>query len=135
MLGGSVAGLLAARVLADHAAEVVVLERDRDADDGERRGVPQRLQVHALLPGGRAQIERWFPGFGREAVEQGALASGPHQSEQWIDDVRAVSAANVILLTPAARSLKRCCAAAPWRCRTCGCYRKRRRACAIATDA
>ena len=100
VLGGSVAGLLAARVLADHADEVVVLERDEDVDevDGERRGVPQRLQVHALLPGGRAQIERWFPGFGREAVEHGAVASAAHQSEQWIDDVRAVSAPNVVLL-------------------------------------
>jgi 2-polyprenyl-6-methoxyphenol hydroxylase-like FAD-dependent oxidoreductase len=100
VLGGSVAGLLAARVLADHADEVVVLERDEDVDDvdGERRGVPQRLQVHALLPGGRTQIERWFPGFGREAVERGAVASAAHQSEQWIDDVRAVSAPNVVLL-------------------------------------
>ncbi|QIG40974.1 hypothetical protein G5T42_17085 [Microbacterium sp. 4R-513] len=54
--------------------------------------------MHALLPGGRSQIERWFPGFGREAVEQGALASEAHQSEQWIDDERAVSAPNVVLL-------------------------------------
>ncbi|TDN90803.1 FAD-dependent oxidoreductase [Microbacterium sp. BK668] len=100
VLGGSVAGLLAARVLADNADEVIVLERDEDMSGGEdgRRGVPQRLQVHALLPGGRAQIERWFPGFGREAVEQGAVASTPQQSEQWIDDVRAVSSPNVVLL-------------------------------------
>ncbi len=100
VLGGSVAGLLAARVLADHAEEVVILERDEDVDvlDGQRRGVPQRLQVHALLPGGRAQIERWFPGFGRDAVEGGAVASAAHQSEQWIDDVQAVSAPNVVLL-------------------------------------
>ena len=99
VLGGSVAGLLAARVLADHADEVVVLERDEDvSSQGERRGVPQGLQVHALLPGGRSQIERWFPGFGREAVEHGAVASEAHQSEQWIDDVRAVSAPNVVLL-------------------------------------
>lgn len=94
------AGLLAARVLADHADEVVIVERDEDVDGGEgqRRGVPQRLQVHALLPGGRAQIERWFPGFGREAVEQGAVASVAEQSEQWIDDVQAVSSPNVVLL-------------------------------------
>jgi 2-polyprenyl-6-methoxyphenol hydroxylase-like FAD-dependent oxidoreductase len=100
VLGGSVAGLLAARVLADHADEVFVLERDEDLDmgEGERRGVPQRLQVHAPLPGGRAQIERWYPGFVREAVEHGAVASAPHQSEQWVDDVRAVAAPNVMLL-------------------------------------
>ncbi|WP_345802227.1 FAD-dependent monooxygenase [Microbacterium sp. AZCO] len=98
VLGGSVAGLLAARVLADHAHEVLVVERDGEAAGEERRGVPQRLQVHALLPGGRAQIERWFPGFGQEAAEQGAVASAAEQSEQWIDDVRAVRAPNVVLL-------------------------------------
>ncbi|MEU4421701.1 FAD-dependent monooxygenase [Actinoplanes sp. NPDC024001] len=101
VLGGSVAGLLAARVLADHAAEVIVVERDdvgRDAAGG-RRGVPQQFQVHTLLPGGRAQIERLFPGFTEEAVSLGAVLSLGHQVQAWADDVRAVQTPNAVLLS------------------------------------
>ncbi|SHN45311.1 FAD-dependent oxidoreductase [Cryptosporangium aurantiacum] len=97
VLGGSVAGLLAARVLADHAEDVVVVERD-DSVDGERRGVPQRFQVHALLPGGRAQIERWFPGFTDEAIGHGAVFTNAHQTQQWADDVCSVTTPNAVLL-------------------------------------
>ncbi|GAA4965488.1 FAD-binding monooxygenase [Actinoplanes utahensis] len=101
VLGGSVAGLLAARVLADHADEVVVVERDEVGEDdaGGRRGVPQQFQVHTLLPAGRAQIERWFPGFTGEAVDRGAVLSLSHQVQAWADDVAAVQAPNVVLLS------------------------------------
>jgi hypothetical protein len=52
VLGGSIAGLLAARVLADHARSVVVIERDAvNAEGRSRAGVPQDRQVHVLLPG------------------------------------------------------------------------------------
>src|SRR5260370_13896902 len=62
VLGGSIAGLLAARVLADHAHRVVVVERDpAGAGDGARPGVPQRQHVHVLLPGGLGWMERWLP--------------------------------------------------------------------------
>jgi 2-polyprenyl-6-methoxyphenol hydroxylase-like FAD-dependent oxidoreductase len=79
VLGGSIAGLLAARVLSDHADEVVVLERDDVALSGEfgggrgpRPGVPQGTQMHALLDAGRRRIDRWFPGFSTELVADGA---------------------------------------------------------------
>ena len=53
VLGGSIAGLLAARVLADHAERVVVIDRDPIGNDtGVRAGVPQGRQVHLLPPGG-----------------------------------------------------------------------------------
>lgn len=41
VVGGSMAGMLAARVLADHFERVTLLERDRYAEDGPvpRRGV------------------------------------------------------------------------------------------------
>jgi 2-polyprenyl-6-methoxyphenol hydroxylase-like FAD-dependent oxidoreductase len=74
VLGGSVAGLMAARVLSDHADEVVIIEPD-DLDEGgtePRPGVPQGSQVHALLPAGQVQLERWFPGFAEEALASGA---------------------------------------------------------------
>jgi 2-polyprenyl-6-methoxyphenol hydroxylase-like FAD-dependent oxidoreductase len=78
VLGGSIAGLLAARVLADHAERVVVVERDEiTGAPAPRPGVPQSTQVHTLLPGGRRQLDRWFDGFSREAVAAGAVQSGP----------------------------------------------------------
>ncbi|MEU4680888.1 FAD-dependent monooxygenase [Micromonospora sp. NPDC023737] len=73
VLGGSIAGLMAARVLSDHAEEVLIVERDpSDVDSGPRPGVPQGSQVHALLPSGQMQLERWFPGVVDEAFALGA---------------------------------------------------------------
>ena len=53
VLGGSIAGLLAARVLADHARTVLIIERDQvDLEGRPRAGSPQDRQGHGLLPGG-----------------------------------------------------------------------------------
>ncbi|WP_305785456.1 hypothetical protein [Symbioplanes lichenis] len=60
--------------------------------------VPQRHQVHALLPGGRAQIERWLPGFTAEALAAGATLSMPAGIEAWVDEERAVTTPSAILL-------------------------------------
>jgi hypothetical protein len=47
VLGGSIAGLLAARVRADHARRVVVIERDVvNAEGRSRAGVPQAYRGH-----------------------------------------------------------------------------------------
>ncbi|HEX6342941.1 hypothetical protein [Umezawaea sp.] len=74
VLGASIAGLLAARVLSDHAEEVLVVERDAGGADGEpRAGVPQGGHVHALLAAGNVQLDRWFPGFTEAAVALGAV--------------------------------------------------------------
>jgi 2-polyprenyl-6-methoxyphenol hydroxylase-like FAD-dependent oxidoreductase len=73
VLGGSVAGLMAARVLSDHAERVLVIERDTfDAGFGPRRGVPQGSHIHLLRHAGRLQLERWFPGFAADAAAAGA---------------------------------------------------------------
>ena len=63
VLGGGVAGLLAARVLADAYRNVVIVERDRMSGTGHRRGVPQAHHVHGLLPRGLAIVEEMLPGF------------------------------------------------------------------------
>ncbi|MGY1620506.1 NAD(P)/FAD-dependent oxidoreductase [Geodermatophilus sp. SYSU D00691] len=74
VVGGSMAGLLAARVLADHFPEVVVVERDHLPDGPEpRRGVPQGWQPHLVLGRGRLIIERLFPGYGDELRAAGAV--------------------------------------------------------------
>lgn len=74
VLGGSIAGLLAARVLAERFAEVVVIERDGldDAIPSYRRGVPQGRHIHALLPRGQQALEQLFPGLTAELGSAGA---------------------------------------------------------------
>ncbi|WP_433532291.1 FAD-dependent oxidoreductase [Micromonospora sp. CA-263727] len=85
VLGGSVAGLLAARVLADHAECVVVIDRDDLHVTGGRPGVPQGTQLHALLPGGFLQLERLFPGFRDQALAQGAVEAPPAARRSYLD--------------------------------------------------
>ncbi|QGV76895.1 FAD-dependent oxidoreductase [Streptomyces ficellus] len=72
VLGGSIAGLLAARVLSDHAEDVVVVEPDAPDEEGGGRGAPHRGQLHALLSMGQTQLERWFPDFTQELLRSGA---------------------------------------------------------------
>jgi 2-polyprenyl-6-methoxyphenol hydroxylase-like FAD-dependent oxidoreductase len=92
VLGGSLAGLLAARVLADHVSRVVII-------DGGRSGVPQSRQVHTLLPGGLAQLERWFPGLTSDARDEGAFLNGPGECAIYADQLRRVRTENSVLLT------------------------------------
>ena len=73
VLGASIAGLLAARVLAETYAQVTVLDRDALAPGvAPRRGVPQGRHVHALLARGQHVLEELFPGLTDELVEQSA---------------------------------------------------------------
>jgi 2-polyprenyl-6-methoxyphenol hydroxylase-like FAD-dependent oxidoreductase len=74
VVGGSVAGLLAARVLSEHFEEVVVLERDPAPPFGEnRKGVPQGQHTHVLLSSGHDILEGLFPGFTEGAARHGAV--------------------------------------------------------------
>ncbi|MFC4408338.1 FAD-dependent oxidoreductase [Haloarchaeobius iranensis] len=74
VLGGSVAGLCAARVLRDAFESVVVLDRDPlPADPVARDGAPQTRHPHVLLEGGRATLEDLFPGFSETLLEAGGL--------------------------------------------------------------
>jgi 2-polyprenyl-6-methoxyphenol hydroxylase-like FAD-dependent oxidoreductase len=74
VIGASMAGMLAARVLAGHVERVTVVERDRLSDGVQpRRGVPQGWQVHALLARGLVGLERLFPGFGQDLQDAGAV--------------------------------------------------------------
>lgn len=73
VVGASMAGLLAARVLADRYATVTVIDRDELPDsDAARGGVPQGRHAHGLMPAGRAALEDFFPGLTAELVAAGA---------------------------------------------------------------
>ena len=74
VLGASMGGLLAARVLADFYRTVTVVERDvLPRDPVNRRGVPQGRHPHALLGRGVAIIAELFPGFFDQLVADGAV--------------------------------------------------------------
>jgi pimeloyl-ACP methyl ester carboxylesterase/flavin-dependent dehydrogenase len=74
VIGGSMAGLLVARVLADHFDHVTVIERDRFPVRPEfRGGVPQSRHLHILLGRGLDISERFFPGIVEELVDGGAI--------------------------------------------------------------
>ncbi|MEV8511462.1 hypothetical protein [Dactylosporangium sp. NPDC051484] len=78
VIGGSLAGMAAARALAEHFASVVVIERDELADDTEpRRGVPQGGHGHVLLVAGQRALDTLFPGLMAELVAAGAVEFDP----------------------------------------------------------
>jgi 2-polyprenyl-6-methoxyphenol hydroxylase-like FAD-dependent oxidoreductase len=73
VLGASMGGLLAARVLADFFDTVTVVERDVLPDGpAVRRGVPQGRHVHVLLARGAQILDELFPGLLSELVADGA---------------------------------------------------------------
>ncbi|MGA4803209.1 NAD(P)/FAD-dependent oxidoreductase [Streptomyces lavendulocolor] len=85
VMGGSYAGLFAARVLSDHAEDVVVVEPDVIGDDGLGRRTPQRHQLHALLSMGHTQLERWFPGITEDLVSGGARLGEGDDVQFYLD--------------------------------------------------
>ncbi|HZS08922.1 MAG TPA: FAD-dependent monooxygenase [Blastocatellia bacterium] len=74
VIGGSMAGMLAARVLAEHYERVTVIERDSFPEGPESRpGTPQARHLHGLMLRGRQIIEQLFPGLNDELVAAGAI--------------------------------------------------------------
>ncbi|MGI5526973.1 FAD-dependent monooxygenase [Streptomyces syringium] len=88
VLGGGMAGMLAAAALADRVDEVVVVDRDRmPAGAGSRKGLPQARHAHLLMAGGARAVETLLPGTTdrwiaagarRIAIPTGLVVLGPH---------------------------------------------------------
>ncbi|MFG3053313.1 NAD(P)/FAD-dependent oxidoreductase [Kitasatospora sp. NPDC048239] len=73
VIGGSYAGLVTARVLAEFFGEVVVIERDAvDDRTGVHPGAPQGYHAHAMLARGGEVLEGLFPGLRDELAALGA---------------------------------------------------------------
>src|SRR5918998_1361485 len=78
VIGGSIAGLLTARVLSERFRWVTIVERDRFPEGSRfRKGVPQSRHLHAFMMRGRMISDRLFPGLSEKLKEAGAGALGP----------------------------------------------------------
>ena len=79
VIGCSIAGLLAARVLSDAYERVTIIERDELPAVGHgRKAVPQGRHAHVLLASGQRAIEALLPGITGEL-----LAAGAQPAKNW----------------------------------------------------
>jgi 2-polyprenyl-6-methoxyphenol hydroxylase-like FAD-dependent oxidoreductase len=79
------AGLLAARALSIHFAQVTVVERDELIDDASpRKGVPQGRHAHALLCRGQQIMADYFPGLFDELEAEGAQRIDMGAQAAWL---------------------------------------------------
>lgn len=75
MIGSGIAGLLAARVLAEYYEQVLVVERDAlSVEPRPCAGTPQSHHLHRVLPRGKLILERLFPGFLDGLLKHGAFS-------------------------------------------------------------
>ncbi|EGK85920.1 2-polyprenyl-6-methoxyphenol hydroxylase-like oxidoreductase [Microcoleus vaginatus PCC 9802] len=78
IIGGSLAGLLACKVLAKHFDRVSIVERDFFSEQpAPRPGIPQSRHLHILLNRGKIILEELFPGLENELVAAGAPRLNP----------------------------------------------------------
>jgi 2-polyprenyl-6-methoxyphenol hydroxylase-like FAD-dependent oxidoreductase len=87
VIGASMGGLLAARALAEHYGQVLLLERDTlPAAGGHRKGTPQSRHAHAVLVRGLEIMEGYFPGLIAALVAQGADYGDVSQNARWFHE-------------------------------------------------
>lgn len=80
------AGLMAARVLADGYERVTLLERDPLPDDPEgRRSVRQSEHVHVMQEPGRVILNDFFPGYQEELQSEGGLVINAAKKLQFYE--------------------------------------------------
>lgn len=104
VLGGSMAGLLAARILADAYGEVLVVDRDKlSGVTTPRRGVPQGNHVHGLLARGQQILEELFPGFTEGAIADGIPTADLGELRWYFNGTRLAPAATGLTCVSAAR--------------------------------
>jgi 2-polyprenyl-6-methoxyphenol hydroxylase-like FAD-dependent oxidoreductase len=91
VLGASVSGLLAARVLSESFEKVTIFDRD-DLPAGavDRKGTPQGEHSHGLLARGGQVFEDLFPGFTADLTARGGLRLDLQADGIWINDGRRI---------------------------------------------
>jgi 2-polyprenyl-6-methoxyphenol hydroxylase-like FAD-dependent oxidoreductase len=85
VIGGSMAGMLAGRVLSDHFHQVTILERDILPDTPTpRKGLPQAHHLHILLMRGQVILEHLFPGLIEEMMAAGIPRLDVASDMRWL---------------------------------------------------
>ncbi|CAG7634477.1 FAD-binding monooxygenase [Rhodococcus opacus] len=84
VVGASIAGLLAARVLSEAYAQVMVVDHDHlPGAAAPRRCVPQARHTHVLIERGQQVLEELFPGFTADLVAQGVPTLDNLRDVRW----------------------------------------------------
>ena len=84
VIGGSMSGLMAARVLSRHFERVTVVDRDALPPGVHHRlGVPQGRHGHGLLASGLAALNELFPELERKLLAAGAVAGDVIGDVRW----------------------------------------------------
>lgn len=84
VIGGSIAGLAAARALSSHFETVLVVERDEQPQRADpRKAIPQGHHVHVLLKSGERALESLFPGLIDELQAAGARLVDASRDVRW----------------------------------------------------
>ena len=74
VIGGSIAGIAAAKILTERFDKIIVLEQDGPHRRKEGRpGAAQGWHLHHLLTAGQIELERLFPGIIDDMVREGAF--------------------------------------------------------------
>ena len=85
VIGGSMAGLLTARVLSERFERVTVVERDHFPEGPAfRKGVPQSKHLHVFMMRGRMISDKLFPGLSEELEEAGAVPVDSANDFEWL---------------------------------------------------
>ena len=88
VIGGGMAGLLAAQALGNHFAEVTVVERDQLPDQPDfRKGVPQARHLHTFWAGGLRAVEQLLPGIEADLIAAGACPVRFPTDVRWLTPV------------------------------------------------
>lgn len=84
IIGGSMAGLISARVLSQHFAQVTLIDRDHFSERAEyRKGVPQARHAHQLFVRGLQSLEQLFPGLSDQLRAAGAVPINLANDLRW----------------------------------------------------
>ncbi|WP_075307237.1 NAD(P)-binding protein [Bacillus wiedmannii] len=84
VIGGSIAGKLAAKALSSTFKEVIIIEAGERWDGkSSRNRVPQSNHPHVLLKGGEKAIEELFPTITNELVEAGSIVNNFTRDIKW----------------------------------------------------
>lgn len=76
IIGGSMGGLLTAKVLSEYFTEVLIIEKDELPEKPvDRAGTPQGFHPHRLTPRLKIILDRLFPGYNDVLLNNGAPAT------------------------------------------------------------